>query len=214
MCYLVGGQRPQNVVFGHEDVAGRLPEIHPAKRVNGHRPASHFLERDHAVGREERMLCRGGDLDASTRANPIRHLGAEAHVSGDVRRLGPMDWIHAREAGPPPAIDNLRDRQTVPERGENLRAAGKAVDVKTVSSGREYAFVVIECRNAPDGEPVSPVDVRHRHGAADDPRHRRDVRNLLRSKVLADLVDHLRIREDQAIRPHLGLVRSRDEVRV
>src|SRR5438093_5421095 len=33
-------------------------------------------------------------------------------------------------------------------------------------------------------------------------------------EILPDLVHHLRVREDQAVRPHRGLVRLRNEVRV
>jgi len=85
-----------------------------------------------------------------------------------------------------------------------------AVDVEADAARRDDPFVEVKGRDAPDGEAVAPMDVRHREGAAYDPGHRGHVDDLLRSLVLAELGDHGLLDEDDPIGPHRGLVGPRD----
>ena len=55
-----------------------------------------------------------------------------------------------------------------------------AVDVEADPAWRNYAALVgVEGGDAPDGEAVAPVDVRHRQARVNDSRQRRDIGDLL-----------------------------------
>src|SRR2546430_723377 len=79
-------------------------------------------------------------------------------------------------------------------------------------SGENPPVLVVEGGAPADRKPVSPMDVRHRHRLADDPRHRRHVGDLFRSPVLAEQREQRLIDEDEAVRPHFTFVGPRDLV--
>ena len=87
-----------------------------------------------------------------------------------------------------------------------------AVDVVSDPSRGNHPVLVVEGGDPADRKPVSPMDVRHRHRLADDPRHRRHVGDLFRSPVLAEQREQRLIDEDEAVRPHFTFVGPRDLV--
>src|SRR5581483_10779688 len=69
-----------------------------------------------------------------------------------------------------------------------------AVDVVPDATRRHDALFFVERRDPADREAVAPVDVGHREGRADDPRKRRDVRDLLERSVVDDASRHRSVR--------------------
>src|SRR5512147_3310860 len=77
-----------------------------------------------------------------------------------------------------------------------------AVDIETNSPGRDDPLLKGECGNPPDGEPVSPVNIRHGKGMADDPGKSRHVCQLLDGARLQGLPQRCG-EEEPARNPHV-----------
>src|SRR5579864_117731 len=88
-----------------------------------------------------------------------------------------------------------------------LDEAHAAVDVVAHAAGGDHAaFVGISGAHAADAEAIAPVNIGHGHAGQLDARQKRDVRDLLRRLVLANLLNHSLAGEDQAIHAHALLV--------
>lgn len=125
---------------------------------------------------------------------PDEPLGPETR--GDV----PVEAVHER----PHPIPDIAEGEVGPDE------ADAAVDVEAYPAGRDRALVGVDGGHAADGEAVSPMYVRHRHGVADDPRQGGDVRRLLRGVVAEDGPDERIAGVDDGVGPHPRKLVPRD----
>ena len=80
-----------------------------------------------------------------------------------------------------------------------------AVDVEADAARRDHTVGLVHGRDAADGEPVAPVDVRHGDAGVDDAGQRGDVGHLLQRLLVARLLEQARVRVHASGHAHLVL---------
>ena len=123
----------------------------------------------------------------------------------DAGRHVPHDLVHqALEARPQLVCRDL-----------GAEEPDAAVDVVAdAPRAHDPALIRVERRDAADREAVTPVNVRHADGPANDARQARDVRHLPNRLVAPDVLHQPPVRVDEALHPHLAPSRKQPPVLV
>src|SRR5690606_123935 len=120
--------------------------------------------------------------------------GPDRAFAGPARRL-PGQCVHQLVAD----LRELRTAEVCTEQSDTAR------DVEADTAGRDHSpGTDVRSRHTTDREAISPMDVRHGIGGADDPRQRRDVGHLLQRPIPGSLGQQPLRREDHARHAHVA----------
>ena len=104
--------------------------------------------------------------------------------------------------------ERLEPRPHVLEPEARAQQPHAAVDVVAHAAGRDHAVRLVHGRDAADGEPVAPVDVRHRDARVHDAGQGGHVGDLLQSLLMAGLLEQTRVRVHASGHAHAPLGRD------